>query len=327
MSKILSQEEIDALLSTASAVGQTAGAVAPPPADGLVAYNFRRPDRVTKEQLRALQFLHDRFARNVATSLSAYLRAVTDVSVAAVEQFTYAEFLASLPDPTAFYAFSMSPLDGHAALELSPNVAFTMVDRMLGGTGRGVVMARGLTEIEQNVIDGVVKLILENLTEAWRGIVDVRFRISGRETRPQMLQVAAPNEVVVLLGFELRLGEARGALNVCVPASAIEAIRAGFPQAWQRSRTAPSDGDRRTLMAGLAKVRLPLTATLTTTVPARDLLALKRGDVVSLGHPVRSALDVRVRGTLKFRGRLVAHNDGAAVRLEPAAAAPASEAQ
>lgn len=317
MSKILSQEEIDALLATASAMGQPAAPEAPP-ADGYLAYNFRRPDRVTKEQLRALQFLHDRFARNAATSLSAYLRAGTDLSVTSVEQCTYAEFLASLPDPTAFYAISMSPLDGLAALELSPNVAFTMVDRMLGGTGRGVTMARGLTEIEQNVIDGVVKLILENLTETWRGIVDVRFRISGRETRPQMLQVAAHNEVVVLLGFELRLGEARGALNLCVPAAAIEAVGASFPQAWQRTRPAPSAADRQALVNGLARVRLPVAAVLSTTVPARDLLALKTGDIVSLGHPVRNALDVRVRGTLKFRGRLVAHNNVAALRLEPA---------
>jgi flagellar motor switch protein FliM len=326
MSKILSQEEIDALLSTASEMGEAARAEAPP-ADGYLPYNFRRPDRVTKEQLRALQFLHDRFARNVATSLSAYLRAGTDVSVTSVEQFTYSEFLASLPDPTAFYALSMSPLDGLAALELGPGVAFTMVDRMLGGTGRGVTMARGLTEIEQNVIDAVVKLILENLTETWRGIVDVRFRISGRETRPQMLQVAAPNEVVVLLGFEMRLGEARGTLNLCVPAAAIEALGASFPQAWQRSRTAPSAADQRVLVSSLARVRLPVSATLSTTVPARDLLALKAGDVVSLGQSVRNALDVRVRGTLKFRGRLVAHNDGAAVRLEsPVGTAAGTEA-
>jgi flagellar motor switch protein FliM len=322
MSKILSQEEIDALLSTASEMGQAVRAEAPP-ADGYAPYNFRRPDRVTKDQLRALQFLHDRFARNVATSLSAYLRAVTDLSVTSVEQFTYSEFLASLPDPTAFYAISMSPLDGLAALELSPSVAFTMVDRMLGGTGRGVTMARGLTEIEQNVIDAVVKLILENLTETWRGIVDIRFRVSGRETRPQMLQVAAPNEVVVLLGFEMRLGEARGALNLCVPAAAVEALGASFPQAWQRSRTTPSPADQRVLVSSLARVRLPITAMLNTTVPARDLLALKAGDVISLGHSVRNALDVRVRGTLKFRGRLVAHNNGAAVRLEPPAGAAA----
>ena len=179
----------------------------------MIVYNFRRPDRVSKEQIRSLHFLHDRFARNVGTSLSAYLRAVTEVTILSVEQFTYSEFLMSLPDPTAFYAVSMRPLEGVGALELNPAVAFTMIDRMLGGSGRGVGVNRALTEIEQNVTDAVVKLLLENLTETWRGIVDVHFRISGRETRPQMLQVSAPNEVVLLLSFDIKIAETRGVLN------------------------------------------------------------------------------------------------------------------
>ena len=128
-------------------------------------YNFRRPDRVSKEQLRSLHFLHDRFALNLSTSLSAFLRAMTEVSIVSVEQFAYSEFLMSLPDPTAFYAVAMPPLDGVGALELNPSVAFTMVDRMLGGTGQTPAPNRALTEIEQNVLDSVVKLLLEHLTE------------------------------------------------------------------------------------------------------------------------------------------------------------------
>jgi len=326
MSKILSQEEIDALLTSASEIEKT---VRPDGALGgsVVPYNFRRPDRVSKEQIRSLHFLHDRFARNVATSLSAYLRTVTDVSITSVEQFTYSEFLLSLPDPTAFYAVSMAPLDGVAALELNPNVAFTVVDRMLGGTGRGVVMARALTEIEQNVIEAVVKLILENLTETWRGIVDVRFRISGRETRPQMLQVAAPNEVVVLMGFDIRIGDARGALHVCIPASAIESVGTSFTQSWQRTRREPTADDRRALGENLARVRLSVAATLDTTLRARELLALQRGDVLSLGQATEDLLDVRVQGARKFAGRLVARGSVAGVRVERVAGSSvASEA-
>ena len=101
----------------------------------VAAYNFRRPDRISKEQLRSLHFLHDRFAHNVSTSLSAFLRSVTEVTIVSVEQFAYSEFLMSLPEQTAFYAVSLDPLDGVAAVELNPAVAFTMVDRLLGGTG------------------------------------------------------------------------------------------------------------------------------------------------------------------------------------------------
>ena len=325
MSKILSQEEIDALLTSASEIERTVRAD-PAARDGAVPYNFRRPDRVSKEQIRSLHFLHDRFARNVATSLSAYLRTVTDVAISAVDQYTYSEFLLSVPDPTAFYAVSMAPLDGAAALELNPNVAFTMVDRMLGGTGRGVVMARALTEIEQNVIEAVVKLILENLTESWRAVLDVRFRISGRETRPQMLQVAAPNEIVVVMGFDIRIGDARGALHICIPASAIESVGAAFTQTWQRARREPTAADRRALLDSLSRVRLSVAATLDTTLRARELLALNPGDVLSLGQAADDVLDIRVQGTRKFTGRLVARGRAAGVRLERAEPAPASEA-
>ena len=120
MSKILSQDEIDALLSVGGRRCRAGEPPMPAPSEPVIAYNFRRPDRVSKEQIRSLHFLHDRFARNIATSLSAYLRAVTDVSIVSVEQFAYSEFLMSLPDPTAFYAISLPPFDGHRRARAQP---------------------------------------------------------------------------------------------------------------------------------------------------------------------------------------------------------------
>jgi flagellar motor switch protein FliM len=320
MSKILSQDEIDALLTSAAEFDRTAGAGADDLTDSVVVYNFRRPDRVSKDQIRSLHFLHDRFARNVSTSLSAYLRAVTDVTITAVEQFTYSEFLMSLPDPTAFYALSMAPLDGLAALELNQNVALSMIDRMLGGAGRVSHLQRALTEIEQNVIDAVVKLIVENLNEAWHNIVDdVQFRVSGRETRPQMLQVAAPNEVVVQLGFDFRIGEARGMLNLCIPAAVIESVGEKFAQTWHRFRRDPTVSDVMHLRTNLSRVRMPVAATLDATLTAREVLALRPGDVLSLGSAIERPIDVRVRGTLKFTGKLTAGASGAQVRIQGAA--------
>src|SRR4029079_801792 len=106
-----------------------------------------------------------------------------------------------------------------AALELNPNVAFAMIDRILGGNGVTAAPQRALTEIEQNVVDAVVKLLLAHLTETWRTVTEIRFHVHARETRPQMLQVASWNEVVILLAFELKVGDTRGLLNICVPAS------------------------------------------------------------------------------------------------------------
>jgi flagellar motor switch protein FliM len=317
VSKILSQEEIDALLTSATDLERTSRAeVQITSRESIIVYNFRRPDRVSKDQIRSLHFLHDRFARNVSTSLSAYLRAVTEVSILSVEQFTYSEFLMSLPDPTAFYAVSMRPLEGLAALELNPAVAFTMIDRMLGGSGRGVLVNRGLTEIEQNVTDAVVKLLLENLTETWRGIVDVQFRISGRETRPQMLQVAAPNEVVLLLGFEIRIGDTRGVLNFCIPAAAIEAVSGSFTRTWQRTKRQPTPAERAALHENLARLTMNVSAMIDTTLSAGEFSRLRCGDVIALEHPVGQALDVRVNGKTKFKAQPQTHGRGAALAIE-----------
>ena len=326
MSKILSQEEIDALLTSAAEIERNAKTTPAAARETVVVYNFRRPDRVSKEQIRSLHFLHDRFARNVATAMSAYLRSVTDVNILSVEQFTYSEFLMSLPDPTAFYALAIQPIDALCALEMNPNVAFTMIDRMLGGQGRGAAPTRALTEIEQNVIDAIVKLIADNLTETWHQIVDVTFRISGRETRPQMLQVSAPNEVVVLLGFDVRIGEARGMLNICVPAAVIESVGSSFTQTWHRTRREPTASDRRHLLDNLSRVRLRVTANLDTTLAARELLALGPGDVVSLGHLLRDPLEVRIQDSTKYTGRLVVQEGLTAVRVDRSTVAVPREA-
>jgi flagellar motor switch protein FliM len=300
MSPVLSQEEIDALLTAASDASSGMPAFEGDQRASVIGYNFRRPDRVTKDQIRSLHFLHDRFARNVSTSLSAYMRVVTDVTILSVEQFTYSEFLMSLSDPTAFYAISMRPLEGTAALELNPSVAFTMIDRMLGGSGRGVIVSRALTEIEQNVTDGVVKLILENLTDAWRGIVDLQFRISGRETRPQMLQVAAPNEVVLLMSFEIKIGETRGVLNVCFPATSIEAVSGSFTRSWQRTRREMTATEQAALDENVGRVDVTLSAGIHASIGAADFLRLQVGDVVGLEHPAGEPIEVSVNGKAKF---------------------------
>ena len=316
MNRILSQEEIDTLVAATSGRARTEDARAVSRADNVLTYNFRRPDRVSKEQIRSLHFLHDRFARNLSTSMSAFLRAMTDVNIVSVEQFAYSEFLMSLPDPTAFYAVSMAPLDGVGALELNPSVAFAMVDRMLGGTGDTPPPNRALTEIEQNVLDAVVKLILEHLTETWRGITDVRFRIQGRETRPQMLQVTGPNEVVILLAFDLSLGSSRGMLNISIPAAAIETMEEKVTQGWNRTRRQPTAQEEAHLYANLGRVELPVDAVLETRIGTRELLTLQPGDVVTLGHSASAPVDIHVGGVRRFSGRLTSDGGTKAVAIE-----------
>jgi flagellar motor switch protein FliM len=317
MSRILSQDEIDALLSAATDI---AGSEAPVPdthaLGNVIRYNFRRPDRVSKEQIHSLYFLHDRFARNVATSLSAYLRTVTEMTVVSVEQFSYAEFLMSLSDPTAFYALAIPPYDELGALEINPTIAFAMVDRMLGGSGTSAPPSRALTEIEQNVIDSLVKLLLEALAETWRPIVNLAFGVRGRETRPQMLQVAAPNEIVVMVVLDARIGDSRGMINLCFPASIVESAGGHFVQAWHQQRREPTPAERAWLRENLARIRMSLSAALEARLSTRELLELTPGAVLSLGVPVEAPVNVYVGDTLKFRGHLAGVGRQIGVQVE-----------
>lgn len=313
MAKILTQAEIDALLSAAGDAPR--GRRKPAQTGPVVRYNFRRPDRVSKEQMHALQFLHERGARNLSTSLSAYLRTTINLSVASVEQFSYQEFLSSLSDPTAFYSLSIAPFDEVGAIEINPSVAFAMMDRMLGGTGQSAAVSRPLTEIEQNVVDEVVKLLLDGLAEAWKAVTSLTFSIRGRETRPQMLQVAAPNEIVCAVIFDLKVGDVRGMISLCIPTNVVETAGT-VSTAWQRQRRELTPTERAWMTENLARVAMPVVPLIRTRLKTGAVLALKPGEIVMLPLSADRPLDVYVGGVRKLSGRLASERGRLAVQIE-----------
>ena len=285
-------------------------------------YDFRRHDRISKDRIRSLQFLHDRFARNLRTSLSAYLRVATEVALTSVEQTAYGEFVSTRPEQTVFYAVGLGSVNGAAGLEVSPTAAYAMIDRMLGGRGEGLNIDHALTDIEQRVVDNVVRLILEQMTEDWRQVGNVEFTIQRRETRPQMLQIAAPNDAVVALSLSVKLGDCEGALNFCLPAALLEEMGPGFADRWRSpSHDRPVDVDRGPLLRNLSRVKLATDAVLETPLPAADLLQLSTGDVVSLGLPLQVPVAVRVCGTEKFKGTLTQTDGGVGVAIQTAVSA------
>lgn len=321
MGRILTQDDIDALLAAPAALRRDAREYG---AEHAVPYNFRRPDRVSKEQLHALHVLHERFARTVSTSLSAYLRTLTELSMDRVEQLTYAEFLGSIPDPTAFYAIGLAVVDDLGALEIDPAIAFAAIDRMLGGTGVSSVPNRALTEIEQHVLDAAVRLLLDALSEAWRTVVELQFDVRARDTRPQMLKVAASNETMLLVAFRMKVGEATGALRLCLPATLVDSTGSSFAQAWDRQRRKPTASERHSVADSLSRVPMEVSAQVASTVNARELLELVPGDVLSLGVPAHKPIDVHIGQTLKFRGRLAVDGDRVGLRIEERATAGAA---
>ncbi|MEF3255625.1 MAG: flagellar motor switch protein FliM, partial [Deferribacterales bacterium] len=228
MADILSQEEIDALLSTVAEAGIKDEAFSPEvdfTPKKISVYDFRRPDRVSKEQIRALRNLHDKFARNFSSSLSNFLRIITDINLVSVDQMTYGEFLMSLPDPTNFNIISLIPLEGNAVLEINPSLVFPIVDKLLGGPGLPMYKVRELTALEQHIIESVIYLLLKELEDTWKQVLpNIKFKKEITENSPQVVQIVAQNEVVILVVFEVKFSDVSGMINLCLPAVVLEPV-------------------------------------------------------------------------------------------------------
>ena len=226
MNEVLSQDEIDQLL-TAISSGDSEVDDFKPVNDTrkIKIYDFKRPDKFSKEQLRTVSNMHETFARLTTTSLSAQLRSLVHVHVASVDQLTYEEFIRSIPTPTTLAVVNMDPLKGNAVLEIDPTITFCMIDRLFGG--RGVTSGnknRDLTDIEQSVMEGIIVRILANMREAWTQVIDLRPRLGQIETNPQFAQIVPPSEMVVLITLETKVGDEEGMMNFCIPYLTIEPI-------------------------------------------------------------------------------------------------------
>ncbi len=299
----LSQDEIDRLFSE---FGD--GTASGEPAKTAVTYDFRRPDRIPKEQLRSIHLMHDFLARNLASSLGAYLRAYITVSLVSVEQISFAEFQQYLPTPTSIANVGMRPLDGNAVLELNPSLVFPMLNVLLGGSGESATTeTRELTEIESSIIEGVVKIVLHDLKEAWAPVTDIDFSVEGTETQPQLMQILSPNEAVVAIGFEITMGDNRGMMNLGIPSIMVKMMGQNFEQQWSIQRRSGSSAEQNQMRLLLNRVPLGLEALVSgARIRVRDLLNLEQEDVISLDIPVARPAELRVNGKSKFRGEIVA---------------------
>jgi flagellar motor switch protein FliM len=235
-------------------------------------YNFKRPDRISKNQIRSLHFVHDRFARNASSSLSAYLRMVVEISLEAIEQVTYADFLANAADPTCYASVSLKPLDGQAALELRPEAVFPMIDRLLGGSGESIQNIRPMTEIEQRIIQAILKLLVDNLKESWRPVYSIDFATTSLETHPHMVQVVGPNEMIIHFKFKVRMKNAVSRINLAFPTLVLEPIIHIFDQDWHNRKKIAHDGS---LLQQLRQVPVSVAIeTAETSFPMQSLVSL-----------------------------------------------------
>lgn len=311
---LLTEEELAALLDPSAEAG---AAVSAEKRQKIVPYNFRRPDRLSKEQVRSLYLLHDIFSHSLSSNLPIFLRTISEITLISVEQQAYVEYLYGLPEPTAISTLSMWPLPGVAVLELNPSIAFPVIDRMLGGLGQPLREQRAITDIEQKILEGFLKIVTDDLRETWKPLIDLDLQVVGRETRPQLLQIVAPNEVVISIVFHVRVGDARGMMSLCIPALVLEPIIEKFNQSsYSRSREVPLK-QTRAILHTLSQVDFPIAVELrSTTAAMNDLLSITPGDVLRLDHRADQPVEVSVGGALKFYGELASSNGHTAVFLK-----------
>ena len=299
--RALSQDQIDDVFKHARKAGNDA------PAQSVESYDFRRPDRIAKDQIRAVHALHENFAGKLASSLSAYLRAYVSANLISVEQLPFLEFAQCFPSPTCMVTLAMRPFEGSGVLEVNPSLVFPILERLMGGAGKGgPKVTRKVTEIEQTILNGLFRIILNDLKQAWSPVTAIDFSIETHETEPQILQILSPNEAVVAISMEVRVGETTGIMNIGIPSMVVKALRDRFNQQWMMRSRESTKQDHSRILNLIRKSRVDLEARLVgPLVRIEDLLDIKLNDVVVFDFPVGKPLDLYVNGRRKYSGQIV----------------------
>ncbi|MEY9092068.1 flagellar motor switch protein FliM [Paenibacillus sp. RC84] len=306
MVDVMSQNEIDALLAALSSGEMDAEELKKEDTQRKVRlYDFKRAVRFSKDHIRSLTRIHENFARYLTTYFSAQLRTFVQINVVQVEQLPYDEFIRSIPKMTILNIFEAEPLEGRMVLEVHPNVAYAMLDRLLGGVGVSPQKIAALTEIETIVMERIFSRAFESLQEAWKTIIDLSPRLEALETNPQFMQIVSPNETIALISLSTKIGDTTGMINLCIPHVVIEPIMPRLSvHHWfvsQKKSRAPEEVE--ILQDRLTQAKLPIIAELgESQITIHEFLNLQPGDVITLNKPVNEPLHIKVGEKLKFTG-------------------------
>ena len=344
---VLEQSEVDALLAAVDggSLAAPAAAAAPAPSYGggasgayrgpaygtsrkdVLTYDFKRPERVSKDQMRALEGLHEGFGRNFGAALSGFLRTIVEVNVAHIEQLTYSEFTHGLPNPTCFNLLKIDQLDGQVCLEISPLIVYPIIDRLLGGSsGDLFIPQRPLTQIEQRLVSRITDRATAQLSEAWGNLTPMTFSVADFESNPQLVQIVPPNETVVVIGFEVKMGNRAGTMSLCIPYNTIEPIlgKLAATNWFSYQKKDPGGASLRNLTANVSGAPVEMRALLgSTTMTMRDLLSLGVGDLITTDKPQGRDATIQVEGRTKFAAAIGQLRGKRAVRITKCSDAPA----
>ena len=311
MSDVLSQNEIDSLLSDMSsgAVDVDEILTSKTVQGEITNYDFRRPNRISKNQVRTLQNIHESFAEVFGYYLVSKLQTVVSITVTSVDQLFYSEFILSVSNPSCLYVFDIEGTDGSGILEISPQLALTLLDRLLGGQAENQEKSRTITPIEQAVIRGIIEHAFSDLKSAWKTIADLNFRFSRLEMEADFVQIAPASEIVVVISFDVNIGTHTFLLNLCFPTFALEEILAQLNrQQVTTQATKISESKMRDNMGMLTRhlesSYLPVFAELgKTSLSVKEILELKKGDVLKLSKRINEHIEVIIGKKRKLAAR------------------------
>ncbi len=309
MAKILSQDEIDALLTTVSGGEKAEIQDRSAKTDGgrtVVVYDFKHPNRVSKDQLRTLENMHDNFAGHIGSVLSNMMRAMLDVDLVSVDQITYSEFVMSLMSPSCTFTFTAEPLDGACIIDFNPTLTYAFVERMFGGSGKVLDTGRELTGIEKSLMSRIVNVVYKELENAWAHICPIQVKQISLETNPQFVQIVPPGETVIVVSFQMKLLQSTGMMTICFPYVALEGIMSRLSaQNWIDATKKKSQARETEINRGnLLQLTVPMSAELArTNVRIGEFLDLEIGDIITTEHKITRDAEVYVRGRKKFAGR------------------------
>lgn len=318
MGEVLSQNEIDNLLAALSTGEIDAEQIKDTGDRQIKDYDFKRPAKFSKEHLRTLEIIFEHYGRLLSTNLPVYLRKNVQVSVTSSETVTFSEFSNALSNPVILSIINFQPLTGNIIMELSPNIGFTIIDRMLGGKGAPLDKTREFSEIELTILEKIMVICMQLLREPWKNVISINPTLERIETNPQFSQIIAPSEMIAIVTLNIKIGDAEGLMNICLPYFTLENIMDKLnTKFWFSTIQDSSDEDYKAYIESMIK-RIPVSVRAVlgrSSISVGDFTSLQTGDVIRLDNNVESELEVYVGNLKKFSAVPGSSKDKYAVRV------------
>ncbi len=304
MADVLSQSEIDNLLKALNSGEIDVDEIKDQSSELQVKnYDFKRPAKFSKEHLRTLELIFEHYGRLLSTNLPVYLRKNVQVNVASSETVTFSEFSNALANPVILAVVNFRPLPGDIIIEMTENLGYAIVDRMLGGKGVALEKTRDFSEIELSILDKIMVICMQLLREPWKNVVEVNPMLERIETNPQFAQIIAPNEMIAIVTLNIKIGDVEGFMNISLPYITLEDIIDNLnTKFWFSTMTRDTDETYdEYLQSMLKRVDVPVKALLgRSMVTVNDFAGLQVGDIIRLDTNVDSSLEVYVGNIKKF---------------------------